>query len=259
MKFIEKSNSNNIPKSELNKFRLKYASTHLLISIIVGVIALCWVFLVWYPSPLAKALGVTSIFFMMVAIDIVLGPLLTLLVAKPNKKTLKFDLAVIAILQLSALVYGIYNIGLGRPAYLAFDVTRFEVAEVKNIDDGELQKATSPYDKIPLLAPQWVAVAQPETADEQVTRMITQLETGYPQTLKVSLYEPIENQWQIILNEAKPLSILNKYNAPSEVQIVIDKYPQATGFLPLKANKVDMTVLVGENNFIKVVDLRPWD
>lgn len=259
MKFIEKLSNKDISKSELIKFRLRYAGIHLLISIAIGIIALCWVFLVWYPSPLAKALGVASVFFMMVGIDIVLGPLLTLLVAKPQKKTLKFDLAVIALLQAGALLYGIYNIGLGRPAYLAFDVTRFEVAEVKNIDKNELQSASSPYNKLPLFHPQWVAVARPKTANEQLERMMVQLETGYPQTLKASLYEPLDNQWQIILDEAKPLMVLNDYNNPAEVEKIINKYPQARGFVPLKTNGIDMTVLVGENNFIRVVDLRPWN
>ena len=44
------------------------------------------------------------------------------------------------------------------------------------------------------------------------------------------------------------------------VQEAISKYPQATGFVPLKANAVDMTVLINKDKgeVVKIVDLRPW-
>ena len=43
---------------------------------------------------------------LMIGVDVVIGPLLTLIVFDPKKKHLKFDLVVIAALQLAALAYG---------------------------------------------------------------------------------------------------------------------------------------------------------
>ena len=60
--------------------RIKFFLGHLAISIVVAIIIIGLVFFVWYPAPLAKAIGVTHIFLMLIAIDVIIGLLLTLLV-----------------------------------------------------------------------------------------------------------------------------------------------------------------------------------
>jgi len=57
-------------------------------------------FFIWYPQPLAKAVGVIHIFIMLIVIDVILGPSLSFFVYKEAKKTLKFDLAVIILIQI---------------------------------------------------------------------------------------------------------------------------------------------------------------
>lgn len=79
--------------------RYKAASIHFLACLAVGLgtLALCW--FVWYPAPMLIALGGHEIFLLVVGIDVVVGPLLTLVVFKAGKKSLNFDLAVIAVLH----------------------------------------------------------------------------------------------------------------------------------------------------------------
>ena len=59
---------------------------------------------------------------------------------------------------------------------------------------------------------------------------------------------------------AKSLDMLKQYNDVKQVDRILSTYPQATGFFPLKANTVDMTVLINKEKgeVIKIVDLRPW-
>lgn len=90
--------------------RLKFFLTHLLISLLIALVVVGVVFFIWYPNPLASAVGVTYIFLMLLVIDVILGPLLGLLVYKESKKMLKFDLGVIIIIQIAALCYGIYTL-----------------------------------------------------------------------------------------------------------------------------------------------------
>ena len=59
---------------------------------------------------------------MLLAIDVILGPLLGLLVYKEGKKSLKFDLSVIILIQIAALCYGVFSIEQGRPAWLVYNV-----------------------------------------------------------------------------------------------------------------------------------------
>ena len=101
--------------------RLKFFLSHLSISAVVAFIVLGLIFFIWYPTPLATAVGVTQIFLMMLAIDVTVGPILGFIVYKEGKKTLKMDLTVIILLQLSALGYGIYSIEQGRPVWIEVD------------------------------------------------------------------------------------------------------------------------------------------
>ena len=72
--------------------RLKFFLGHLILSFLIALIVIGIVFFIWYPSPFTQAVGVTHIFLMMLAIDVIIGPILGLLVYKEGKKTLKMDL-----------------------------------------------------------------------------------------------------------------------------------------------------------------------
>ena len=52
---------------------------------------------------------------MLLAIDVIVGPLLSLLVYKEGKKTLKMDLSIIVLVQILAMSYGVYVIAQSRP------------------------------------------------------------------------------------------------------------------------------------------------
>lgn len=114
--------------------RLRAAAIHLAItSALVGAfVALALGIL--YPPPLLALQGGIKIVTLLVVAEVVLGPLLTLVVFKPDKKYLAFDLAIIAIIQLAAFVYGAYAIVSQRPAYMAFSVNRFFVVSAADVE-----------------------------------------------------------------------------------------------------------------------------
>ena len=59
---------------------------------------------------------------------------------------------------------------------------------------------------------------------------------------------------------SQSLSQLNQYNTYNDVQRILIKYPNANAWVPLKANAIDMVVLINKDTaeIIKIVDLRPW-
>ena len=137
---------------------IKFFLSHLSISLFIAILVMGLVFFVWYPAPLAQAVGVTHIFLMMLVIDVIIGPALSLLVYKEGKKSLKFDLTVIILIQVSALCYGIYSIAEGRPAWLVYTVDRFEVVRNNEIIDDHIQNAQKQYQQPSWLKPQFVAI-----------------------------------------------------------------------------------------------------
>lgn len=244
----------------LTKFRLKYFLAHLSISLLLACCSLFIVFYIWYPAPLAKAVGVTSIFFMMLAIDVILGPSLTLIIAEQGKRFLKLDLVIIFIIQLSALTYGLYSISSGRPVWLAFDTLRFEVAQANSIPVEDLKQAKPPYNVLGWGKPQFVAVKPTKNEKERSNRTFVELQTGVAPSMQPSLYEPISHQPEQIKKRLTPVADLLAYNDKNLVEHTLKKYPNADAFLPLKAAEVDMTVLMNKETatVVKIVDLRPW-
>ena len=233
---------------------------HLSVSILIALIIIGVVFFVWYPSPLATAVGVTQIFLMMLAIDVIVGPVLGLLVYKEGKKTLKIDLSIIIALQISALGYGIYSIEQGRPVWVAYNVDRFELVRKNEIIDDHIDKASPQYQQISWFKPQYVAVEFAKDANVRNDDLFAEALGGISIAQKPERYVDFVQAKPQLQQRTKSLKELNQYNNAKQVDRILSKYPQATGFVPLKANAVDMTVLINKDKgeVVKIVDLRPW-
>jgi len=241
--------------------RLKVFFTHLSLSTIIAISVIILVFYLWYPTPLHTAVGVTQIFLLLLAVDVVLGPLLTLLVYKVGKKTLIMDLTVIAVLQISALGYGLWTVAEGRPAWLVFAVDRFELVRVLDIDQRKLDQADSAYRQPSLLGPQWVAAVNPSDTEEKNDIVMESVFAGVDIAQRPNLYQSLDSQQAAIQNRLLELPALSANNAAQTIQATLAKYPSADAWLPLSANKQDMVVLMRKDTteIIAIVDLRPWD
>ena len=93
------------------KNRYQAFCMHLAISALIAALIIYICFYYWYQQPLFKAGGSEGIFILL-SIDLVLGPLLTLIIFNPAKKSLKWDLTAIGLIQalsLSAGLYFVYN------------------------------------------------------------------------------------------------------------------------------------------------------
>lgn len=239
--------------------RLKFFLSHFAISCIIALAVMLLVFFVWYPSPLATAVGVTHIFLMLLAIDVIIGPVLGFIVYKEGKKTLKMDLGVIILLQLCALGFGIYSIAEGRPVWLAYNVDRFELVRNNDIIEEKIAQALPQYQHPSWGKPQYVAVEFAKDSETRNEDMFAEALGGISLAQKPERYVDFSHAQAKIQQRMQPLSILEQYNEQTVVQAIVKKYPQAIGFVPLKAVNVDMTVLVdAQGDVIKIVDLRPW-
>ncbi len=239
--------------------RLKFFLSHLAISAIIALLAVIAVFCFWYPSPLAKAVGVTHIFLMLLAIDVIIGPVLGFLVYKQGKKSLKMDLGIIILIQLAALFYGIYSIFEGRPAWLVYNVDRFELVRNNEIVEENIEKALPQYQQPSWLKPQYVAVEFAKDTKQRNDDMFAEVLGGVSLAQRPERYVPTQQAKQQIQQRGQPLNALEQFNDKTTVQTVLQQYPQASAWVPLKANTVDMVVLLDKSGqVVSVVDLRPW-
>lgn len=240
--------------------RVKAFLAHLGISALVALLAIILVFIIWHPAPLQDAVGVTSIFILLLSIDVILGPLLTLVVFKPGKKGLKKDLAIIGCLQLCALGYGLYTVAEGRPSWLVFAQDRFELVRFYEIDRSNLQQAASEYRSAPLFSPQLVTAPLPTDPEERAQILFEELQGGSSLAQRPEYYQPLEQHSDSIRPRIRPLNELESFNHVNQVQRLVATHPNADGWLPLSANQQDMVVLMQRDSaeVIAIVDLRPW-
>ena len=97
--------------------KLKATAVHLCMSIAVFIFLAYQIYYNWYPEPYFSIDGGWQGIRLIGAVDLVLGPLITFLIFDLGKsrRAILFDLITIAVIQLSALSYGIYSIYTQRP------------------------------------------------------------------------------------------------------------------------------------------------
>ena len=91
------------------KAALSAGFKHLILSALVASLAAAVVFGLWYPGAYSALAGGRSLFLLLIAVDVVCGPLLTTIVyspAKPRSELIR-DIGIIVGLQFAALVYGL--------------------------------------------------------------------------------------------------------------------------------------------------------
>lgn len=113
---------------------------HFGISLLVAALVAVLVFTIWYPYPFRELAGGRDLFILVIAVDIICGPLLTSILFSPTKpkKELVTDISMVVIVQFLALGYGIWNVWLARPVYLVNDGNRFHVVSRISLDSKYL-------------------------------------------------------------------------------------------------------------------------
>jgi hypothetical protein len=242
--------------------RWKAAGIHLLLSAVIAGTVVTFMLTVWYPWPLFEAAGGSTLILILVGVDVTLGPLITLIIFKTGKKGLRFDLTVIALLQLTALAYGIHTVYLARPVYLVFTLDRFEMVTTKDLDPKDLAKVTrEEFKGMPLGRPRYVAAVFPSDPAEKARVMETSI-VGKDLQMYPQYYVPYSEQAQSGLQHAKSVnSILERERE------ALERYLSASGrsqdsvkFLPLNATSVDGIVLLDAVSGMPLIILliNPW-
>ncbi len=248
--------------------RLRAGAIHLGISALIALLLIVVVFKVWYPAPLDEAAGVRHIYLLILGIDVTIGPCLTCLVFDTRKRSLRFDLSVIALLQLGALGYGMATVFVARPAYVVFNVDRFDLVLAKDIDPkSEARSKTSQYRRAPVTGPRWLSAVMPTDTEERNKILFQAVGGGYDLPQLPEYYAPLSAQSEVLKKRVQPLETLRSDNLKRASAEQVDrllapylKEPQRYGFLPLRAPVQDMAVIVQRDTgaVVKILPLYPW-
>ena len=242
--------------------KLKAAGIHLLLSIFIVATVFAIMYFLWYPKGYFTIMGGKVLVALIGGVDVFLGPLLTFVVFKAGKKSLKFDLICIGAMQIAALAYGTYVMFEARPVFTVFNKNRFQIAAVVDIVDYELAKAKSPQMRqLSVTGPKLVAIGQPDKNDKKEV-MFAMMESGsayrYPK-----LFDEYNAHKSEVIKAGMPLAGLAEIS--TENKLAIDQFISKSNrpesdflYLPIASELAEMSAIVDAKtgDFIQIIDAK---
>jgi hypothetical protein len=171
---------------------LPVAALHLFASALLAAVLAALIFRIWYRPPYDALAGGRLLFVLLVGVDVVCGPLLTLLLFTRSKTRgqLLTDAIMIVALQAAALAYGVSTAWNSRPVFLVAEVDRFKVIaweEIRHADFSSLPPELQPSLWKP---PAIVALRPPASIEEKNKVLFESLQTGRDYAERPEFYIP---------------------------------------------------------------------
>lgn len=193
---------------------------HFLISLLTGVGTALLVFKIWYEWPFYALLGGREILLLVICVDVVCGPLLTLVVWNPSKsaRELFLDMSLIVFFQVGALVYGVYTVAAARPVYIVFETERLRVISAYEIDKSKLNEAPEDLKSLPWNGPKLISTRDPVDSKEMLKSVELSL-AGIEPSLRPDWWQKYQLKLPQILERSKSVDLLFK-TYPEKSQIL---------------------------------------
>jgi hypothetical protein len=194
----------------------------------------------------------------------VLGPLLTLILFKPGKPGLKFDMSCIVLVQLSALLYGGTITYQQRPAFVVLGVDRFTSIPAAEVEFDKLK-----YPELQRIVGIGPLLAQTRPPDDPKLRqeLLFGVVLGGQKDLefRAELYEPYRPDFAHLRARSIDLSRIAALDA--DAKQTIDGFLANKGgrlqdylYLPLKGKNKDIVMVLSPQNGMPTdaISISPW-
>jgi|CXWL01.1.fsa_nt_gi hypothetical protein len=246
--------------------RWRAAGVHLALSGTLAVLALLLLFGVWYPQPYSTAAGADRFIMLLIGIDLVLGPLLTLIVYRQGKKGMWFDLVFIATVQLTALVYGLIMISQSRPVFVVVTEDTTFLTTARGVSQADLDSATSSgFSQRSWTGPVLVAAPTPEAAKDREEVLFLGL-GGKDINMQPRYFKKFEDAGPALVAQSRRLAKLREHPGfAAAVDAFVGKHAipiEHLRYQPLRANdpEKDMTLVfdVRDASVVGVIPIDPW-
>lgn len=221
------------------------------------------IFFIWYPQSYFEISGAWSVLQVLIGVDLIVGPLLTLILYKPGKPKLLFDMSIIAVIQLTALIYGATVIYQERPFYVIFAIDRFEVIARSEIDPEAI-----PDDRLrakPFIGPIIAVSLYPESEQER-QQLLTDVLSGKPDLERRPEYWDLYAEHSDdILQRSTPLAELagQRPDARDRITAFIESRGDADELIgvPVVGKKGTFCFVLDKSTRlpIGIIDFDPWE
>lgn len=228
------------------------AVLHLGISLLVAICVAWMVFGFWFPDGLHELTGGRSLFLILMAVDVVCGPVLTLVLFNPAKSRAKwrFDLGLIVLTQCAALVYGLGQVASARPVFIAFEGDRFRIVQALDVSPSRLNEAPYEQKYFGYTGPKVIGVRLAKMGDPDHLASLQMSIQGLHPAFRPSRWQTYESQVSDVLAQLKPVGDLRAKN-PEKIEVLNTSMSKMglsedqVGYLPLVRDVAnDWVVLV---------------
>jgi hypothetical protein len=161
---------------------------------------------------------------------------------------LRRDLAVVALIQMLALGYGLWTVFVARPVHLVFEIDRFRVVHAIDVPSDLMDKVPAGIDALPLAGPTVLSVRPFRDRKEETDVTLVALQ-GIALGARPDLWQPYAASRAQVLQAAKPVEKLKSRFAPNAAQIdaVLEQAGRQaanTAYLPLAGRKAFWTAFI---------------
>lgn len=231
---------------------LRPAGIHLAGSMAVAACLAALIFWVWYPHPYDKFSGGRTLFFLLIGVDMVCGPLLTLLLYTKTKapRLLYLDLSLILLLQSAALVYGVSTAWHARPMYLVAEVDRFKAITRTELTNDDIAKLPVELRTGVWKRPMIVGIRPPASIQEKNKVLFESIQGGKDYAERPEFYVPYSDKIASeALSRAKPISyFLAKH---PEMHDRVENYSIASS---IDLGNIKYLPIVAKDDWIAILD-----
>ena len=222
------------------------------------------VFVFWYPQLYFKVVGAADVLRILIGVDLVLGPLLTLILFKPGKRGLKFDISMVVAVQLVALVYGVHTLYQERPYYTVFVKDRFEILALRDIDQSKISDPA--LHSKPWSQPIYVVATMPVDMWEQQRVLEETVFEGKPDIhQRPEYWSPYVEKAEVVSKGARSLSQLleRRPDMQDEINKVMRRSERSgeLAYVPIMGRHRVFSLVLDTRTWmpVDVIDIDPWE
>ena len=198
---------------------------HFLISAVILLLLMMVIMWIWFPGILFNVDGGWTGLRIVIGVDMVLGPLLTLVVFNTEKPELKYDLAAIAVFQFSCMAAGMWIVYSERP--LALVLAHDTVYSLAAQEFEEFDKDPAILDDFPGSYPKLIYTEMPEDDVAADIAAIRSQFIGDPLYIQTDLYRAMpESELNSVFRRAEQTrnSISDQLNSQLSETCLLAKF-----------------------------------
>lgn len=234
---------------------LPVAALHLVVGALIACMVAIVIFWIWYPYPYDEFSGGRKLFLLLIGVDLVCGPLLTLLLFTKSKsrKLLLIDLSLILAIQIGAMVYGIMSVWQARPVYLVAEIDRLKVvtqADINGIDKAILAELPKELRTSVWHRPLVVGIREPQSVEEKNKVMFESVQGGRDYADRPEFYT-VYGELSARKSLDKGRFLINFLNKYPDLRLDLERYASAKN---RSLDKIKYLPVIARQDWIAILD-----